>query len=305
MPNMRTALVTGGSGLIGSHVCRALAAAGWRVCGTFGRNPQYVPADDPNISSIPLDLADADRIAGALEQVGPDLIVHTAAVSALRDCEDQPEPARRINADSTAALAQWCLHHRAHLIYLSTDQVFDGVKGHYVEDDPPNPIHVYGRTKAAAEKCVLESGAAATVLRLSLVYGYSPGGKRTHNEQVIDSVRNNRPLRFFSDEYRNPILAQDVASAVNELADTGGVGVLHLAGPGRVNRVEFGQAILKAFGCEDAAYETVTLAEANMSPPRPPDLSLDTTLARRLLDHPPRSIQEGLSFLAAQQPRLT
>jgi dTDP-4-dehydrorhamnose reductase len=304
MTGMKIALVTGGSGFIGSHICRTLAEAGRRVCATFGRHDQYVPADGRNITSLPLNLTDSDSITRVLNDVRPNLIVHTAAMSGLKDCEERPQLARRINTDSTAALALWCLQRHAHLIFLSTDQVFDGVKGHYVEDDPTSPIHVYGRTKAAAEKCVLESGAPATVLRLSLVYGRSPGGERTHNEQVIDSVRHNRPLRFFSDEYRNPILVEDVASAVTELAATSGVGVLHLAGPDRVNRVDFGRAILQAFGCEHVAYDTITLAEASMTPQRPPDLSLDTTKARRLLDHPPRSIREGLRLLADRQPRL-
>jgi dTDP-4-dehydrorhamnose reductase len=304
MSGMKTALVTGGSGFIGSHVCRALAEADWRVWGMFGRHDHLVPAHGRRITSLPIDLADVHDITRRLAKVGPDLIVHTAAMSVLKDCEEQPELARQINTESAVALAQWCHQHRAHLIFFSTDQVFDGVKGHYAENDTPRPIHVYGRTKAAAEKCLLESGAPTTVLRLSLVYGDSPGGERTHNEQVLDSVRHNRPLRFFSDEYRNPILVDDVASAVTELASRGNVGVLHLAGPDRVNRVDFGRAILEAFGCEHAAYDTITLAEANMSPQRPPDLSMDTTLARRMLYHPPRGIREGLRFLADRQARL-
>ncbi|UCD75216.1 MAG: SDR family oxidoreductase [Phycisphaerales bacterium] len=300
---MRPALVTGGSGFIGSYICRALAEVGWRVHGAFGRHEEHVPPAS-RIRSVHVDLARSGSIARVLDSIRPHLIVHTAAMSALKDCEQRPEMARLVNTKATADLADWCRQNDAHLIFFSTDQVFDGSEGSYSESDPPSPIHVYGRTKAEAEERVLESGATASVLRLSLVYGPSPGGQRSHHEQVLLAVRQNERLRFFSDEYRNPILAADVAAVVVELAAMEGLGLLHLAGPDRMSRVDFGRAILRAFGHEHVDFDTVTLAEANMMPRRPPDLSLDTSRARGLLTRTPRGVRDGLGLLAAEESRL-
>ncbi len=136
----------------------------------------------------------------------------------------------------------------ARIVFLSSDQVFDGRCGGYVESDPPNPIHVYGRTKLAAEQAIAEAGPSATVLRLSIVFGPSPQGNRSCSEQILRALERGSRPRLFDDEFRTPIFAADIGSAISELVLRQDVGLLHLGGPDRVSRYELGVAVAKAFG---------------------------------------------------------
>jgi dTDP-4-dehydrorhamnose reductase len=155
-----------------------------------------------------------------------------------------------------------------------------------------------------AERRIIDCGVDAAILRISLVYGRSPSGVRSPVEQIARAVEAGRTLRFFEDEYRCPIAVEDVESAVCEMIPKRDVPLLHLAGPDRVNRVAFGRAILDMLGLKSIDFEIVKLAESGAVPPRPPDLSLDTALARRVLDAPPRSISAGLAHLASTGPTI-
>ena len=174
-----------------------------------------------------------DTMAAVFDRTAPTLVVNAAAWTAVDAAEADADGARRANADGPAALARLCAAAGVPLVHLSTDYVFDGGKGApYSEDDEPNPTGVYGATKLAGERAVLDSGAVAAVLRTSWVY--SPTGKN-FVKTMLNAAQKTSTLRVVGDQRGNPTAAADIAAAAVEVGrqlrpDT--AGIYHLAGTG-------------------------------------------------------------------------
>lgn len=282
-------LLTGASGFIGSRVAAALHGAG---------HTPVLTARAGTPQSPPLDLARPETIDHALHTVRPDAVIHCAALRDLAACEQSPDLARAVNLTATDRVAHACRSLGAVLVFVSTDQVFDGERGNYSEADPTNPVNVYGTTKARAEEAVLAMG--GRVARVALTLGHSREGTRSPNEHVVHALRHQQPCNLFTNEYRTPILVDDVASALAEML-TLERPILHLGGPDRVNRLELGLALADAYGLDRRGCIPTT--SVNTQPlRRAADTSLNTTLARRSLSQPPRPLSEAIRALVRTQP---
>ena len=149
-------LVTGKNGQVGYELVRSLQPLG-EVIG---------------VDRSVMDLADLDQVRDVIRRIKPDLIVNSAAYTAVDKAESEPELAMRINGLAPGVMAQEVARLGAAMVNYSTDYVFDGSKdGSYTEDDIPNPLNVYGHTKLAGEQAVLAAGASCLVFRTSWVYG--------------------------------------------------------------------------------------------------------------------------------------
>ena len=161
-------IVTGAAGLIGQYLVKTASrwAPGWDVQG---------------LSRAELELTETSKVTAHLHALKPDLLIHCAALSRTKDCEQDPAQARRINVEATAHLAQ--LSQDIPFIFLSSGEVFDGTTGWYSETDEPNPINVYGQTKLEAEQVVLQNP-RHTVIRIVLTSGASQNGDRSFVEDM-------------------------------------------------------------------------------------------------------------------------
>lgn len=304
---MKRILVTGASGFLGSHVARRLASGGHHVTGTFARHEDRFRAvlGDTAVDGRCLDLIRPESITELFAQAAPNCLVHCAALADPTTCQQDASLARAVNVDATVRLAGLCRENGARMLFFSTDQVFDGTGSRYREDAPPCPIHVYGETKAEAEQqvaAILED--AATVLRVALVYGNSPTGRRSATEQVLRMLEKGERPRLFTDEIRSPLLADDLAQAVAELVEKPRCpSVLHLGGPQALSRYDLGLIAARAYGFDPGLLEAVPLASIDPVAPRPPDLSLDTSLLTSLLDRPPRGPDQGIAHLVESSPK--
>lgn len=274
--------VTGAGGLVG----QALMAYG-------------PPAPDWEVRGLrhdDLELTDYRALREAFHRDRPDLVIHAAAMSRPRDCEADPERAWAVNVGVTAMLAD--LLGDGRLIFISSEQVFDGRHAPYTEDAPVSPINVYGHTKAEAERYVLSHPQNA-VVRLALTCGRSAGRDRAFNEEWEQRWRRGETLRLFTDEFRCPIPAPVVAQALWVLAaEAQACGVYHLAGAERLSRWEIGRLLAGRIPGAASLIQPAELKEWQ-GPPRPPDLQLVCARLQALLPFPLPKFSE---WLAAHPP---
>lgn len=238
-----------------------------------------------------LELSDLPAVEQAFAADPPDLIIHSAAMSRADECARDPAGAWLHNVDVTRGLSR--LASDRGFLLLSTDLVLDGRKGNYVEEDPVNPPHVYGETKAEAERIVLANPRHA-VVRAALNLGRSASGNRAFNEQMRAALTAGRTLSLFTDEFRSPIATPVVARAVWELARQDVGGLFLLGGAERVSRWEIGRALLARWGELRGAIQPASIRDYQ-GPPRPADLSLNCRKTQSLLSFPLPGFHEWLA----------
>jgi dTDP-4-dehydrorhamnose reductase len=262
----RTVLVTGAGGLIGSHLLKCA--------------PAFVP--EYNVVGLTrhhLDLTNGPAVRRAFEWYKPHLVIHCAALSKSTACQQNPALAKKINVDVTVQLAE--IADNIPLIFLSSDLVFDGRQGNYLESAHVNPLSVYGQTKAAAEQIVL-AHPRHIVIRTSLNAGVSPTGDRGFNEEMRRSWQQGRPLTLFTDEFRCPIPAAATAQAIWELAVRNQPGLFHVAGTERLSRHQIGQLLAARCPQLNPKLQPGFLKDYH-GDPRSPDTSLNSAKAQKLL----------------------
>ena len=266
-------LIAGGSGFLGQHLVPLV----------LERHPTvytYFANDTLGLSQgRQLDLRDAKAVLRLVEVVQPDVIVHLGGSNRSADMYNViVQGAQNITAAAKAVDAR--------LIHLSTDVLFDGTDAPYAESAEPTPIHAYGRAKAAAEAIVARYANQVTI-RTSLIYSRWHHGCISWMEQAL---ARGETIRLFSDHWRNPILADDLALACLELAQNEFTGVLNVAGRQAMRRSEFSYKLLAHF----AVPLTHVTAAPDTTGKFPKDVRLDTTLAQTLLDTPLRGVAEVL-----------
>ena len=187
------------------------------------------------------DVTDPD-IVPRLERVHPQAVIHAAAWTDVDGCETDRARAELVNAEGTRHVALGAAAGMAHLIYISTDYVFDGSKGEpYTEVDPPNPVNVYGRTKLQGEAHVRTLCPRHTILRTAWLYG--PGG-RTFVHAIVERARQADRIEVVTDQVGSPTLTDDLAEVIRQVVEGGILGLFHAAGEGRCTRFELARAIV-------------------------------------------------------------
>jgi dTDP-4-dehydrorhamnose reductase len=263
------AIVTGAAGLIGQYLLRSASrwAPGWAVEG---------------LTRPHLDLTDASAVTAAFRQYQPQVIIHCAALSRTKDCEQDPDRAQRINVDATIRLAE--LAGNTKFIFLSSGEVFDGSAGWYEESAEPNPINVYGRTKLQAERVVLRNP-LHTVVRIVLTAGSSDNGDRSFVEDMSRAAKAGNDVMLYADEFRCPLPAGVIARALWELAQQDKPGLYHLGGKQRLSRWEIGESLLPWY--PELRGRLVKGSSRNHAgAPRPVDLSLNCDKLQHVLSFP-------------------
>jgi dTDP-4-dehydrorhamnose reductase len=258
--------ITGAGGLIGNYLVQTA--------------PQFAPRWSPQgLTRAQRDLLDFDAVRQTFAKQRPALIIHCAAMSRSPDCQANRQLARRINIEATAVLAE--LASDIPFVFFSSDLVFDGRKGNYVETDPVGPLSVYAETKIAAEQIVL-ANPRHSVVRTSLNGGTSPTGDRGFNEQIRQAWQAGQTLKLFTDEFRCPIPAVATARAIWELVETGATGLFHVAGAERLSRWQIAQYIAERWPQLNPRLQATSRKEYQGAP-RPADTSLNCAKARKLL----------------------
>jgi dTDP-4-dehydrorhamnose reductase len=266
--------ITGAGGLIGNNLVQSAPRLAVRA-----------------LTRSDFDLLDSAAVRREFQKDQPQLVIHCAAISTIAVAQKNPELARRVNVEAVKLLAE--LAAKIPFVFFSTDLVFDGRKGDYAEADTPNPLHLYGETKAAAEQIVLKNP-LHLVVRTSINGGISRTGNRGFNEQLRLALQLGKPMKLFTDEFRSPIPAVETARAVWELTGKNCAGIFHVAGAERLSRWQIGQLLLPRWPEIKTRIEPGS-AKDFLGPPRAPDTSLDVSKAQTILSAPLPGLGEWLA----------
>ncbi|PZU96822.1 MAG: NAD(P)-dependent oxidoreductase [Leptolyngbya sp.] len=283
----RRLLITGASGFLGWHLARA-AQATWQVGGTYHRHAPPLPG----VKLHCIDLTDAIALKDWLVQVASDAVIHTAALSQPNRCEQEPDLSRAMNVEATRVLAQFCGERQIPFVFTSTDQVFDGHAAPYDETSPPSPISVYGRHKVKAEAIIQSAHPTAAICRLPLLYGPPSPTAECFLQGFLRRLEAGQPLHLFTDEFRTPAYVEDAAAGLL-LALEQSSGLLHLGGPERLSRYDFGLHLAEVFGFDKTLLLPSKQADVAMPAARPADVS---SSSQRAIDlgYRPRGVVAGL-----------
>jgi len=210
-------------------------------------------------------------------------VIHCAAMTDVDGCEADPVQAWTVNVGGTEAAAIGCRAAGARLVALSTDYVFDGERGPYSEEDPPNPRSVYARSKRAGEEAALLLAPDCAVARVAVVYSGRRGAKRTFAATASEQLLAGKEVRAFQDQVISPTLADNAAEMIVGVWRSGQRGIWHCAGASIVSRVEFCRALARKLGADESLVRPVPMAALKLPAFRPAHCGLDVTRIRRLL----------------------
>jgi dTDP-4-dehydrorhamnose reductase len=275
-------LVTGARGRLGSQLVNELQ-----------HHHTVVGVD---IESV--DITSRESVEQTFAAAQPEIVIHCAALTAVDHCAEHPDEALAVNAFGTQALALACQAHDSALLYVSTNEVFDGrTQRPYLEYDPPNPINPYGYSKWVGEQMVRDLVRKHYIVRTSWLFAH---GGANFVSTVLRLAQSDQPLRMVVNEIASPTYVNDLAAAIGQLILTGCYGIYHLTNDGFVSRYAFARHILDAAGYTDVPIEQIALAEYQRAS-CPPEYTMLRNMAAARLGIALRPWQAALAaFLQAE-----
>jgi dTDP-4-dehydrorhamnose reductase len=281
-------LVTGASGLLGLNL--GFQAAGrYRVTGVVNSN---------SLTHAPFEVVSADlgipgTFARILERARPDFVIHAAALANIDDCEKNPNLSGRLNAELPGEVAETCAQHGLGLLHISTEAVFDGMQGGYVEDDAPNPQGVYARDKLAGELAVAAGYPQAAIARVNF-YGWSLLGKRSLAEFFFNNLQAGQRVNGFTDVLFCPLLANDLSDLLLEMLEKGLRGTYHVLSRESLSKYQFGVQIAQRFALDASLISPISVLDGGLAAKRSPNLSASVAKLEAALGHPTPAQAEGI-----------
>jgi len=286
-------LVTGSAGLIGSQVVKDLIVLNHQVYSCYNNaKPQ---------DGIPtkLNLTNQDEIKVVLEQVRPERIIHLAAMTNVDLCETEQDLAMTINAIATEVIAKQAAKLKAFFVYVSTDYVFDGKSGMKKEDDKPNPLGFYGKSKLEGELALNKIASSWCIARTSTPFGIHQN-KKSFPLWIKENLELKKEIPVLVDQFTSPTYVPNLSKMLVEVATRQISGVIHLAGTTRISRYHFAELIAEKLNLEKKLLIPTKTDEMIWKAQRPKDSSLDVSFATEILDEKPQTIQQSLELFFSE-----
>lgn len=281
-------LITGASGLLGFTV--ALESS--RQHNVYGVTHTRRLATDAFISQQ-WNLLAPSAVENLLETTKPDWVIHCAALANLDACEANPTLAEQLNTELPAKLARNVARGGARLVFISTDSVFDGLRGAYSEVDQPNPQSIYATTKWYGEMAVAEADPQAIIARVNL-FGWSLTGTRSLAEFFFNNLQAGNRVSGFTDVFFCPLLVNDLSKILLAMIEKKLQGLYHVVSREAISKYDFGVALAKKFHFDEGLIEPCSVHQANLKAPRSPNLTLLTDKLTNALGKEPPGITRGL-----------
>lgn len=287
-------LITGGTGLLGKYLIAAKSAH--HVRGVY--LGKYVKKNNNGVEYINIDISSDDFEETALKDFSPDVIIHTAGIGNVDYCESHPEEAYNSIVKATEKMVVIANKCKSHLVFTSSNAVYDGENPPYSEEDKLNPLSMYGKLKVQAEKIVKDNSTEWSIVRPILMYGWNNLEERTNPVTwLIDKLSKNEKVNIVDDIFENPLYAGNAAEMVWKIVDIKAKGIFNLAGGEIVNRYQLAIATAEIFGLNKDLVKPVETSFFGSLFPRPKNTSFNTSKVEEKLHIRPLIVSEGLSLM--------
>jgi dTDP-4-dehydrorhamnose reductase len=287
-------LITGASGLYGSRLAQLALAKNFEV---YSSDIQSLTVYG---TFVKLDISERAQVVEVFKNIKPDVVVHAASLTDVDKCELNKALAWKVNVDGTKNIVESTERTGSFLIYISTDYVFSGEKGCYVESDACDPVNYYGLTKLLAEE-IVQTQTEYCIVRPSVIYGSTPAaGKVNFALWLIETLRKRERVKIITDQWNTPTLNTNLAEMTLEVIERRLTGTYHLSGATRVSRVEFAEQIADEFGLDKGLIDSVSSSDFTWPARRPMDSSLDTSKAKKTLKNKPLEMGEAVERLRVE-----
>ena len=290
-------LITGASGLLGINLALE-ASMQHKVFGVVNSTP--VRTDKFRVMTSNL------LLPGALEQAfdfaRPDWVINCAAMANVDACENDPKMAMMMNAVLPQQIAEMAFLKEVPFVHISTDAVFDGTRGNYVEQDAPNPLSVYAQTKLEGEHRVAETHPGALIARVNF-FGWSLSGQRSLAEFFFNNLSAGRKIKGFNDVLFCPLLVNDLAHILMKMLELKMTGLFHVVGSQALSKYDFGIRLAKQFELDTNLIESASVNAGGLLAKRSNTLTLKTDKLAEALQFQPPSVDDGLMRFKALYDR--
>ncbi len=282
-------LVTGASGLLGLNLALETARR-HTVFGTV--NHRLLKTDAFRVTQT--DLTAPGAVERLLEQIQPEWVIHCAALANVDACEAYPLLAQQLNTDLPHLLASHVARSGARLLHISTDAVFDGLRGDYSEEDTPTPACVYSKTKLEGERAVAEADPTAIIARV-VFYGWSLDDTRPSlAEFFFNHLSQGKRVNGFTDVFFCPLLVNDLAHILVRMLELKLSGLYHVVGSEAISKYECGKRLAERFSLDGSLINPISVSQAGLTAASSPKVNLRNDKLARALGQALPNISTGL-----------
>jgi dTDP-4-dehydrorhamnose reductase len=292
-------LVTGSNGLLGQKLTELLEKDNAVHLIATAARPSALPITKGEFHL--LDITDAASVDKIVDSVKPDVIVNTAAMTQVDQCETQREECWKANVSAVENLVKASKRNNVHLIHVSTDFIFDGTQELLDESAIPNPVNYYGESKLAGEKVIQDSDISWAILRTVLVFGVTKDMSRSNIVLwVKKSLEQGKTIQVVNDQWRTPTLAEDLAMGCYLGAQKKAKGIFNISGKDYLSAYDIAIRTAQFFNLDKSLIKETDSTKFTQPARRPPRTGFVLDKARTELGYEPHSFEEGLRVLASQ-----
>lgn len=292
-------LVTGSNGLLGQKLIQLLDKDPEVELVATARSPLSLALKKGIYQKM--DIENKEDIVTTFFEHKPEIVINTAAMTQVDDCEIQKEKCWKANVTSVELLTEACQWYNTHLVHVSTDFIFDGSRGPLDENEKPAPVNYYGESKLAAEEVIKASTIEWSILRTVLVYGITPDMSRSNIVLwVKNSLEQGKKINVVNDQWRTPTLAEDLAMGCYLAAKQKATGIYNISGKDFMSPYDIAVQTAKFFKLDASLIQATDSTQFKQPARRPLATGFIIDKARKELGYEPRSFEEGLAVLQRQ-----
>ncbi len=294
-------LVTGANGLLGQKLIKQVVSTNHQFAIATSKSECRLPSDWSGFVYELMDVCEYHQVDKVMRKHRPDVVIHAASMTDVDRCEVNHDECYRQNVLGTKNMLMACETFGAHLIFISTDFVFDGKNGPYDEKATTNPINYYGWSKEEAEALILASKTIWTIVRTNLVYGMAHDLSRSNLVLwVKHALELGKEIQLVDDQIRTPTLAEDLATGCLLIAEKSAKGIFNISGKDLLTPYDMALLTARYFGLDEQKILKTDSAHFSQVAPRPLRTGLLIDKAIQLLGFEPKSFEEGIGILTKQ-----